>query len=68
MVVVQTRLVRTINLEGLESVTIEERRFGNWNAASAFVDNFFRQSDVADFEKLNIICFEDVRRVAPSRV
>jgi len=68
MVVVQTRLVRTINLEGLESVTIEERRFGNWNAASAFVDNFFRQSDVADFEKLNIICFEDVRRVAPGRV
>ena len=68
MVVVQTRLVRTINLEGLESVTIEERRFGNWNAASAFIDNFFRQSDVADFEKLNIICFEDVRRVAPGRV
>jgi len=68
MVVVQTRLVRTINLEGLESVTIEERRFGNWNAAAAFVDNFFRQSDVADFEKLNIICFEDVRRVAPGRV
>ena len=68
MVVVQTRLVRTINLEGLESVTIEERRFGNWNAASAFVDNFFRQSDVDDFEKLNIICFEDVRRVAPGRV
>jgi len=68
MVVVQTRLVRTINLQGLESVTIEERRFGNWNAASAFVDNFFRQSDVADFEKLNIICFEDVRRVAPGRV
>jgi len=68
MVVVQTRLVRTINLEGLESVTIDERRFGNWNAASAFVDNFFRQSDVSDFEKLNIICFEDVRRVAPGRV
>ena len=68
MVVVQTRLVRTINLEGLESVTIEERRFGNWNAAAAFIDNFFRQSDVADFEKLNIICFEDVRRVAPGRV
>jgi len=68
MVVVQTRLVRTINLQGLESVTIEERRFGNWNAASAFVDNFFRQSDVSDFEKLSIICFEDVRRVAPGRV
>jgi len=68
MVVVQTRLVRTINLEGLESVTIEERRFGNWNAASAFVDNFFRQSDVADFEKLNITVVEDVRRVAPGRV
>ena len=68
MVVVQTRLVRTINLQGLESVTIEERRFGNWNAASAFVDNFFRQSDVSDFEKLNIVCFEDVRRVAPGRV
>jgi len=68
MVVVQTRLVRTINLQGLESVTIEERRFGNWNAASAFVDNFFRQSDVADFEKLNITVVEDVRRVAPGRV
>ena len=68
MVVVQTRLVRTINLEGLESVTIEERRFGNWNAASAFVDNFFRQSDMADFEKLNITVVEDVRRVAPGRV
>ena len=49
-------------------MTIEERRFGNWNAASAFVDNFFRQSDVSDFEKLNIVCFEDVRRVAPGRV
>ena len=68
MVVVQTRLVRTINLQGLESVTIEERRFGNWNAASAFVYNFFRQSDVADFEKLNITVVEDVRRVAPGRV
>jgi len=68
MVVVQTRLVRTIDLQGRESVVTEERRFGNWNAAAAFVDNFFRQSDVADFEKLNIICFEDVRRVAPGRV
>jgi len=32
------------------------------------VDSFFRGADVADFEKLTIMCFEDVRRVAPGRV
>jgi len=68
MIRVTVRLVRTIDVNGTERVETEERAFGAWNAAAAFVDNFFRSADVADFEKLTIICFEDVRRVAPSRV
>ena len=68
MIRIIVRLVHTIDVNGTERVEAEERAFGNWNAASNFVDNFFRGADVADFEKLTIICFEDVRRVAPGRV